>query len=304
MNRLKWPVPCGGHPGDALAVRRQARLDVDRAGVRQCVRATAGQVEPPQFHRLAVVAREHDAAAIARDVGLVVVGAGGMRELDRLVIADALAPQRAAHAVDERRAVGQEAHRRRAGGQLRQVQLAPVVAVRQVDLLEHRLAARGSPATATHADTSATPHATPRMRLPATRIRLRPRARPALRAGWCAAARSLRRSPRVVDVERRHEAHRARAARQQQQAVVEGARDHRIAQRARRRARGIGFDQFHADHQALAAHLADARELALPASRSSRHEVRADGGGVAGHAALRPGRSSRWRPRSVIGLPP
>ena len=30
-NRLKWPVPLRRHPGDALAVGRQPRLDIDRA---------------------------------------------------------------------------------------------------------------------------------------------------------------------------------------------------------------------------------------------------------------------------------
>src|SRR5688572_23092190 len=63
-----------------------------------------------------------------------------MRQLDRTVAADFLTPQRAGHAVDERLAVGREREARWSAGQLRQVHLAEVVVVRQIDLLQHRLA--------------------------------------------------------------------------------------------------------------------------------------------------------------------
>ncbi len=182
-----------------------------------------------------------------------------MRELDRLVGADALPPQRARHAVDELAPSGMKLDGRWARRELRQVQLAPVVAVRQVDLLEHRLARgvrRRRPA--------ATRQQRDERRAPAQR----PHARTAFKRLVEARAQQ---SHRLVDlrrghVERRHEAHRAHAAGQQQQAIVVRARrSPRRSSIARRRAIRSGLDQLHADHQAAAAHVADARVTRAPA---------------------------------------
>ena len=124
----------------AMPVRRQARLDVDRAAVCQCLLASAGQIQPPQFQCAAVVAREHHAATVARDIGLIVISADGMSEFGSVFTVDALAPERACPycrlTIDCRAGSSP----RKARGQLRQVQLAPVVAMRQIDLLEHRFA--------------------------------------------------------------------------------------------------------------------------------------------------------------------
>ena len=97
------------HPGEPLAIRRQPRLHVHRALVGEALLAAAGEIQSPQLQRVAVVAGEHHAAPVVRRIGLVVVGGLGMGQFGGAGVADALAPQRAAHAVDERVAVGQEA---------------------------------------------------------------------------------------------------------------------------------------------------------------------------------------------------
>src|SRR5678815_5592640 len=85
--------------------------------------------------------REHDEVSVRRPVRLIVV-AWAVRELDGELSADLLPPQRAGHAVDERLAVRRPRDARRPARQLRQVHLAVVVGVRQVDLLQYRLALR------------------------------------------------------------------------------------------------------------------------------------------------------------------
>src|SRR5262245_14057653 len=62
-----------------------------------------------------------------------------MGELDGFGLADFLPPERTAHAVHDTLRVRHEGYGRGAGGELRDVELSPVVAVRQVDLFEHRL---------------------------------------------------------------------------------------------------------------------------------------------------------------------
>ena len=64
---------------------------------------------------------------------------------------------------------------------------------------------------------------------------------------------------------------RAHAAGQQQQAVVEGAVTRR-SHSSRARPCWPGLDQLHADHEPVAAHVADAR-IARPAARASAHEI-------------------------------
>ena len=138
--QVEMPGALRGYPDQALAVRRYSRLDVDAAVAGQGLRSLAFRIETPEFHRLAVVADENGAAAVGRDVGLVIVGAARMRHLVGGVLVDALPPQRAGHRINQRLPVGEEIGRGRTGGELRQIELAPVVAMREIDLLEHRLA--------------------------------------------------------------------------------------------------------------------------------------------------------------------
>src|SRR3954469_23328701 len=63
-----------------------------------------------------------------------------MGQLDRLVRTDRLSPKRAAHAVNERLAIGHKAGAGWPSSQLRQIKLAPVITVRQVHLLQDWLA--------------------------------------------------------------------------------------------------------------------------------------------------------------------
>ena len=80
-------------PRQLMAVGRQPRLDVDRAGERECLLASAGQIQPPQFHRLAIVTDKHHAAAIAGDIRLIIVSADGVGELSGIFTFQRLAPK-------------------------------------------------------------------------------------------------------------------------------------------------------------------------------------------------------------------
>ncbi len=129
----------GRHEREAPAVGRKARLQVDGAELRERLLAPGGELEEPQLHRVLVIAHEHDPAPVGGDVGLKVV-TRAVGQLASLVAPDLLQPQRSGHAVHDLPAVRHERRRRGTRGRLRHVHFPPVIAVRNVDLLEHRLA--------------------------------------------------------------------------------------------------------------------------------------------------------------------
>jgi hypothetical protein len=137
----KMAGPVGRDKGEAAAIGRPPRLDIDRAGRGERRHPPRCQVEQHQLHRTAVVAHEHDAPAIGRAIGLIVAAAVVGQLLGDAAVRP-LAPQAALHRIDDRGAVGRPGDRRRTAGQLREVELAIVVAVRQFDLVEHRAADR------------------------------------------------------------------------------------------------------------------------------------------------------------------
>ena len=138
------PVLARGHEHDALAVGRVARLHGRGVIAGQEALAAALQVEFDQLQRVVILSRENHMAPVGRHIGLVVVSRT-RGELPRGVAVQLLQPQRAGHAVDNRLAVGREIRRRRPAGQLRHVELAPVVGMRQRDALQHRLTRRLHP---------------------------------------------------------------------------------------------------------------------------------------------------------------
>ena len=128
-----------GDPGEPRSVRRPSGLDVDRAARGERRHRAAREVEQHQLHRPAVVADEDDPLAVRRPVGLV-VGAVGIGELLGDGTIYALPPERALHRVDQPLPVRRPRRRTWPGSQLRKVELAVVVRMRQVDLRQHRLA--------------------------------------------------------------------------------------------------------------------------------------------------------------------
>src|SRR5439155_11243352 len=84
----------------------------------------------------AVVSNKRDAAAVRRAVRLV-IGAAIVSQLLGDGIIGALPPQTPLHRVDERRAVRSPRGGRGAARELRQIQFAIVIVVRQRDLAEH-----------------------------------------------------------------------------------------------------------------------------------------------------------------------
>ena len=136
------PVVQGRHERETPAFGRPARLDVHRAVRRQGSHRAGRQVEQLELDRIVGVAGEGDRPAVARPVGLIVV-AGPGRELLGDGGADALAPERALHRVDQRRPIRCPGHRAGPARHLGDVHLPPVIGVRHVDLLQDRLALGG-----------------------------------------------------------------------------------------------------------------------------------------------------------------
>ena len=127
--------------GQAPAVRRPSRLDVDRTTRRERPDDARGEVEDHQLHGPAVVPNERDASAVGRTIRLV-IGAAIVSQLFGGRAVRALPPQTALHRVHERRAICGPRNGRGSRRELRQVQLAEVVVVRQIDLLQHGNALR------------------------------------------------------------------------------------------------------------------------------------------------------------------
>jgi hypothetical protein len=80
------------HEGDALAIGRPSRLEVDPAVGEERPRRAALEVEHAEIDRLAIVRREHHIPAVGRPVRLIVVAPSG-GELARLGRAESLAPE-------------------------------------------------------------------------------------------------------------------------------------------------------------------------------------------------------------------
>ena len=118
------------------AVRREAWLEVHRTRLRQRLLTGRCDLVTPQLHRVPVIAHEDHPASISRPVRLQVVS-GSVRQLSRFITADRLSPQRTRHAVDDARTIGGKRCGCWPRGRLRNGIFAPVVAVRQVDLLQN-----------------------------------------------------------------------------------------------------------------------------------------------------------------------
>ena len=131
-----------GDPGEARSVRRPARIDVHRAARGERRHRAGRNFQQHQLHRPAVVADEDDPAAVGRPVRLV-VGAVGIGELLRNrsnCTIHALPPKETLHRIDQPLPIGRPRRRGGPGGQLRQIELAVVIRMRQVNLGQDRLA--------------------------------------------------------------------------------------------------------------------------------------------------------------------
>ncbi len=132
-----------GHERDGSAVGRPVRLDIHRAVGDQRVGVDGLPIHHPQLDRIIAIGGVDNAAAVGRPVGLMVVGAGrdlldvhGARRRRR----DRSGPERSLHRDDQLVPVGRPGDRGRTARHLRQIHLPVVVVVRELDLLEHRLA--------------------------------------------------------------------------------------------------------------------------------------------------------------------
>ena len=137
------PLVLRGDERDAGAVRRPPRLEVHRAVARQRGARPVRGIQQAQLHGIVVVARVHDVPAVGRPVRLMVVSRA-RRELLRLVAIHALPPERPPHGIDDLGAVGGPGDGARPARHLRHVHLAPVIGMRDEDLLERQLAPRGA----------------------------------------------------------------------------------------------------------------------------------------------------------------
>ena len=201
-------------------VRGEARLDVDRPAMGQLLALAAGKVQPPQLDGVVLVGGVDDRVPVGRPVRLVVVS-GAIGQLHRHGGSHRLAPQRAAGRVHQFLRVRRPAEAARACRQLRQVHLMVVVGVRRID---DRDTGRDAPAPP--------PHRCPPRARPAgssTGLGPGPRGGAALLDGLLQDGDGLVHF-RPAHRQGRHEAHRALAAGQQQQAVVVGALDDAVAQ--------------------------------------------------------------------------
>ena len=133
---VKAPGVAGRDEREPFPVRRPARLEIHRAAVGQRSDLAALEIEQHEFDGVVVVAHEHDPFAVRRPVGLVVV-ARTRSELHGDAGVERLPPQAALHRVHEFLAVRRPGERARPARQLRQVHLAEIVVVRNVDLLQH-----------------------------------------------------------------------------------------------------------------------------------------------------------------------
>ena len=123
---------------NAPPVRRPSRLHVHRAVAHQRTRRTRRQLEHAQLDRIVMVRRVDNKASVRRPIRLVVVSRP-VRQLRRRIGADALPPERPLHRVHQLTPVRRPCRRARPARHLRDVQLPPVIRMRHVDLLEHRL---------------------------------------------------------------------------------------------------------------------------------------------------------------------
>jgi hypothetical protein len=139
---VKAALVRGRDEGETRAVGREPRLEVHLAAFRERKGLAGLEIEAAQLHRVAVVGREDDEAAVGRPVRLEVV-TGAVRELHRRRRSEGDAPERALHREDELAPVTREGRGARPARELGKVHLTVVVAVRDLDLLEHRLAQGG-----------------------------------------------------------------------------------------------------------------------------------------------------------------
>ena len=129
----------GGDEGETPPVRRPARVDVHGA-VRDEGRGGARlDVEDAQLHGVGAVRHVRHMTSVRRPVGLMVV-AGTIRELPRLVGPQPLPPEGALHRVDELRAVGRPGGGAGPRRHLGHVHLAPIIRMGNADLLQDGLA--------------------------------------------------------------------------------------------------------------------------------------------------------------------
>ena len=135
---VKMPVVERRDEHDPPAVGREARFDVHRAVAGERPGGAALQVKAPQLHRVRPIGAVDHPASVGRPIRLVVIGPG--RELPGGCAVEALAPQRAGHGIDQLLGIRRPGEAARTTGQLRQVHLAEIVGVRQIDLPEHRQA--------------------------------------------------------------------------------------------------------------------------------------------------------------------
>ena len=91
--------------GDARTVRRPARVEVHGAVGHEGARLAVAQIQDPELQRVVAVGRVENPRPVRRPVRLGVV-AGPVGQLDRLLRAESLAPERPLHRVDELLPVG------------------------------------------------------------------------------------------------------------------------------------------------------------------------------------------------------
>ena len=124
-----------------LSVGREPRLEVHHAAGRELSRASIVQVEQPQLNGIVVVARKSDPTPIRRPVGLVVIARPCSQLLGHRAV-HILPPQRPGHRVNQHPGIRRPGRRAWSGSELRQVHLAIVIRMWEVNLLEHRLPLR------------------------------------------------------------------------------------------------------------------------------------------------------------------
>src|SRR5581483_6544583 len=124
---------------NALAIRRESRLDIYRSAVCQLARLAGLQVESPEFDCIVVIFRQGNPSPVGRDIGLIVVPRP-RRELLSNRRSDLLSPQRPRHRIYERFRIRHPCDRIRARGQLRKIHFTVVVGVWRRNLFQYRLA--------------------------------------------------------------------------------------------------------------------------------------------------------------------
>jgi hypothetical protein len=134
--QVKTAIEQRGDEYDAFAIRRKTRFDIHGAVTGERARRATLQVQHPQLQCFAGIGRVDDPASVGRPIWLIVI-TDTPRELFREGGAEALAPQGAAHRVDQFFRVRRPRQAGRPGGQLREVHFPKIIRVRQIDLAEH-----------------------------------------------------------------------------------------------------------------------------------------------------------------------